>query len=80
MHGNVSEWCHDWYSAGYYAESPTDNPSGPASGTEHAARGGSFGNHFVAVRSFVRGGVSPTWRQHTLGFRVVCELHPPALK
>ena len=34
MHGNVWEWCWDWQGAGYYNQSPTDDPTGPARGFE----------------------------------------------
>ena len=33
MHGNVGEWCHDWYDDRYYAKSPKDDPSGPTTGS-----------------------------------------------
>ena len=42
MHGNVAEYCQDWYDANYYAQSPAIDPQGPASGTQRVLRGGSF--------------------------------------
>ena len=40
MSGNVCEWCHDWYQADYYSVSPSENPTGPESGTYRVGRGG----------------------------------------
>ena len=54
MHGNVLEWCQDWYAADYYAKSPKEDPPGPASGTEKVTRGGSWSNSGKACRSAVR--------------------------
>ena len=42
MHGNVREWCSDWYDSDYYSNSPKDNPTGPAIGTKRLLRGGSW--------------------------------------
>jgi formylglycine-generating enzyme required for sulfatase activity len=42
MHGNVWQWCHDWYGENYYAESPGENPRGPATGTMRVLRGGAW--------------------------------------
>ena len=41
MHGNVQQWCQDWWSMDYYRKSPTDDPSGPSGGVERVFRGGS---------------------------------------
>ena len=42
IYGNVYEVVADWYSTDYYAKSPTTQPTGPAQGTYHIRRGGSY--------------------------------------
>jgi formylglycine-generating enzyme required for sulfatase activity len=71
MHGNVLEWCHDWWSEGYYEVSPDTDPQGPETGHFRVARGGSFSQFASECRSASRIGRAPTSRLNTIGFRVV---------
>jgi acetoin utilization deacetylase AcuC-like enzyme/formylglycine-generating enzyme required for sulfatase activity len=54
MHGNVSEWCNDWYSADYYKQSPEKNPKGPPTGKERVLRGGAWNSSAQSCRSAYR--------------------------
>ena len=68
MHGNLFEWCQDYYDDGYYARSPTDDPVGPATGLLHVLRGGSWQCAAWLCRSAVRHGQTGH-RVSSLGFR-----------
>ena len=69
MHGNVWAWCSDWYGAKYYAESPQDDPPGPAKGELRVVRGGGWRFGGEGCRSASRTGERRG--QRYLGFRVV---------
>jgi hypothetical protein len=42
LHGNLWEWCWDFYDSQYYEKAPAKNPKGPDAGSKHIARGGSY--------------------------------------
>jgi uncharacterized protein YjdB/formylglycine-generating enzyme required for sulfatase activity len=54
MHGNVEEWCWDWYDSAYYSTSPSQDPTGPTSGTKRVTRGGTYEDPLQFVRSAAR--------------------------
>jgi len=78
MHGNVSEWCHDYFEEDYYQQSPTDDPQGPESrGDRRVCRGGTWSDDTRSTRSAFRGWVGVAADRSFLygvGFRLVREL------
>lgn len=70
MHGNVSEWCQDWYDYYSYDRSPLNDPVGPGGGSERVLRGGSWSDEAVNCRSAYRDARSPAKRSPSTGFRV----------
>jgi formylglycine-generating enzyme required for sulfatase activity len=69
MHGNVEEWCHDWY--GPYEPGPQKDPIGRVEGDFRVTRGGSHSTELYYLRSSNRMGTLPNDRSWYIGFRVV---------
>ena len=72
VHGNIWEWCSDWYSETYYGErpDPDTDPRGPASGDYRVVRGGSWSGSAKSCRSAPRLGRWSGVRYHRVGFRI----------
>lgn len=68
MHGNVKEWCSDWYGQDYTGAS---DPAGPDSGTARVLRGGSWNEQAENCRSASRASAAPGTLDANIGFRVV---------
>ena len=68
MHGNVYEWCQDWY--GDYDLQVVSDPTGPASGSERVLRGGAFSTRPELVRAANRYSDLPDDRSLHCGFRL----------
>jgi formylglycine-generating enzyme required for sulfatase activity/predicted Ser/Thr protein kinase len=68
MHGNVWEWCADWYGA--YPAGNVTNPGGLPEGSSRVFRGGSWNNYARSCRAAKRGRLEPGARHDDLGFRL----------
>ena len=78
MHGNVAEWCSDYYAADYPDEPVTD-PTGPPSGAARVVRGGAWDAFTPGCRSAARLSRSPAHQLKSTGFRVILDLSPDPL-
>lgn len=74
VHGNVWEWCNDWFSRDYYSHSPVEDPQGPKIGRYRVFRGGSWDNRSRNCRSACRFRASPNNFKPFIGFRVVLDI------
>lgn len=70
MHGNVWEWCLDWFDASYYKNSPATDPTGAADSGYKINRGGSWQTPAALCTTTTRGFDPPNQRTDILGFRL----------
>ncbi len=77
MHGNLWEWCGDYFDEKWYAASTLNDPSGPVAGSDRLLRGGYWTNDASHCRSAYRRSNTPSSRSSFQGFRCVRELSAP---
>ncbi len=78
MHGNLSEWCQDFYEESWYEKTTTADPRGPVIGYARSIRGSSITGSPASRGSAFRSALGPTFRAGYTGFRVVRVLAAPA--
>jgi formylglycine-generating enzyme len=74
--GNVWEWTADWFDAGWYRDSPSEDPLGPSAGSRRVTRGGSYICHASYCRRYrvsARSSNMPDDATGNIGFRVAAD-------
>ncbi len=71
MHGNVWEWCSDWFASATCDAAPQTDPTGPSSGSDRVLRGGGWHDGAEYCRSANRNYDGPTYRSEHDGLRLV---------
>ncbi len=71
MHGNVMEWCSDWWNKFYYENGTVNDPQGPENGTWRVMRGGSWSAYAIGCKSAYRSNNVPDATRNGIGFRIV---------
>jgi uncharacterized protein (TIGR02996 family) len=74
LHGNVWEFCADWYHERWYERSPSKDPVGPSEGSYRIGRGGSWYTYGRCCRSAYRANFAVDKRYSYVGFRVLAEV------
>jgi formylglycine-generating enzyme required for sulfatase activity len=70
MHGNVYEWCWDWWGEAYSDQSPAVDPTGPPGASDRVVRGGSWKIKADRARSAARSKRIANYRGTAVGFRL----------
>ena len=70
MHGNVWEWCNDFYRVDYYQQSPEEDPKGPKTGETKVVRGGAWKFSADSCRSGYRYNENPGYVDACFGYDI----------